>query len=164
MAEEEEQSSEEQGKSSNKLLLIIIVVLVLLLIGGGVGAYFMLSSSGDTTEEEVETPEIKPAIYYDLKPAFVVNYQWKGRQRYVQISLSVMTRDEAVVETLEAHMPLIRNNVIMLMSAQDFEVLRTPEGKENLRMGVLEEVQRLLTEETGSPGIEKVLFTNFVMQ
>jgi len=163
---EEENNNEEAAKPKSKLMLIIIIAVVVILAGGGGAAYFLLSGSDEGGDASVETeePVQKPAIYFDLKPAFVVNYQWKGRQRYVQISISVMTRDENVVETLQAHMPLVRNNLVMILGAQDFEVLRTPEGKEAVRESVLEEVQRILTEEMGEPGIEKVLFTNFVMQ
>lgn len=162
---DDEDKTEEQGKSGSKKLVIIIAVVVLLLIGGGVAAFFLLSGSEDSAEQvEDAEPVQKPAIYFDFKPPFVVNYQWKGRQRYVQISMSVMTREENVVETLETHMPLVRNNLVMILGAQDFENLRTPEGKEALRESILEEMQRILTEEMGEPGVEKVLFTNFVMQ
>ncbi len=47
-------------------------------------------------------------------------------------------------------------------------VVRTPNGndygKDILRQQALDEVQRVLEEETGEPGVEQVLFTNFVMQ
>ena len=164
MADDEEKT-EEQGKSGSKKLIIIIAVLVLLLIGGGVAAFFLLSGS-DQQAEQVENaePVQKPAIYFDFKPPFVVNYQWKGRQRYVQISMSVMTREEKVVDTLTTHMPLVRNNLVMILGSQDFENLRTPEGKEAVRESILEELNRILTDEMGEPGVEKVLFTNFVMQ
>ena len=65
---------------------------------------------------------------------------------------------------MQKHMPLVRNNVVMILSSQDFEVMRTPEGKDALRQAVLEEIQSILTDETGDAGVEQVLFTNFVMQ
>ena len=52
----------------------------------------------------------------------------------------------------------------MVFGSQDFEGLKTQEGKEVLRQKALEELQTIVSEETGDPGVEKVLFTNFVMQ
>ena len=184
MADDDNNNGEEQEKPKSKMLLIIIIaVLVVLLIGGGVAAFFMLSGGDDPVAEESSEPAQKPAIYFDFKPPFVVNYQWKGRQRYVQISLTVMTRDAAAIDLINTHMPLVRNNLVMILGAQDFETLRTTEGKEALRQTMLEEIQKILLEESGGapaaptdgeeaglmagnggPVIEQVLFTNFVMQ
>lgn len=169
MAKEEskKEEGEQQEKPKSKMMLIIIVaVLVALLAGGGVAAFFLMSGDkgGDAKPEEEEATAIQPAIYFDFKPPFIVNYQVNGRQRFVQVALSVMTRKQAVVDALQKHLPLIRNNLLMVFSAQDFETLRSPEGKEALRLAALDELQKIVTEETGEPGIEQVLFTNFVMQ
>ncbi len=168
MAKEEKAAEEQQEKPKSKMMLIIIIaVLVALLAGGGVAAFFMMSGGkeGDAdADAETQEPVHQPAIYFDFKPPFIVNFQANGRQRFVQVSLSIMTRNSAVVDALQKHMPLIRNNLLMVLSAQDFEALRTPEGKETLRQLVLEELQKIMTEETGEPGVEQVLFTNFVMQ
>ena len=61
-------------------------------------------------------------------------------------------------------MPVIRNTMIMLLSNKDYEFIRTRQGKEALRMEVLEEIQGVLREQIGSPGIEAVYFTNFMVQ
>jgi len=164
MADDDNNNSEEQEKPKSKMLIIIIAVLVVLMIGGGAAAFLMMSGGDEASVDESAEPAQMPAIYFDFKPPFVVNYQWKGRQRYVQISMSVMTRNAAAIETINTHMPLVRNNLVMVLGSQDFEMLRTPEGKEALRQSVLEELQKILTEEMGEPGIEQVLFTNFVMQ
>jgi len=164
MADDDNNTSEEQEKPKSKMLIIIIAVLVVLLIGGGVAAFLMMSGGDEPASEEPAEPVQQPAIYYDFKPPFVVNYQWKGRQRYVQMSMSIMTRNAAAIDTINTHMPLVRNNLVMVLGSQDFEMLCTPEGKEALRQSVLEEIQKILTEEMGEPAVEQVLFTNFVMQ
>lgn len=166
--DKEPEAAEAAEKPKSKMLLIIIIALVVVLVGGGAAAFFMLSGGDkDKKEGEAEASEEAahaPAIYFDMKPPFIVNFQVNGRQRYVQVSLSVMTRKQAVVDLIQKHMPLIRNNLVMMLSSQDFEVLRTPEGKESLRQATLEDIQKIVTEETGEPGVEQVLFTNFVMQ
>ena len=166
MADDEKNEGQEQEKPKSKMMLIIIIVLVVLLLGGGVAAFLLLSGGDDeaATAEESAEPAQQPAIYFDFKPPFVVNYQWKNRQRYVQLSISMMTRSDAVVESIQKHMPLVRNNLVMILGSQDFEMLRTPEGKETLRQSILEELQKIMTDEMGEPGVEQVLFTNFVMQ
>jgi flagellar FliL protein len=163
MAKEEKAEEQQEKPKSKMMLIIIIAVLVVLLLGGGITAFLMMGGD-DEAEANAETPTQQPAIYFDFKPPFIVNYQWQGRQRFVQVSLSVMTRKGSIVDAMQKHMPLIRNNLLMVFSAQEFEMLRTPEGKEALRQVVLEELQKILTEETGEPGVEQVLFTNFVMQ
>ncbi len=165
----EAEGGEAAAKPKSKMLLIIIIALVVVLVGGGAAAFFMLSGGKDKKEGDAEAEETQeaahaPAIYFEFKPPFIVNYQVNGRQRYVQVSLSVMSRKQPALDAIQKHMPLIRNNLVMMLSAQDFEVLRTPEGKEALRQAALEDIQKILTEETGEPGIEQVLFTNFVMQ
>ena len=155
----------EEDKPKSKLMLIIIIVVVVLLGGGG-GAFFVMSSGGEEGmegeggEEEVR----KQAIYLPMKPPFVINYTVRDRQRYAQINVSLMARDDYIIEALQRHMPLIRNNLVSSFSALEFEEVQTVEGKEMMRETALEEIQSILMEEVGEPGLEQVLFTNFVIQ
>ena len=157
----------EEEKPKSKLMLIIII-LVVLLGGGGAAAFFLMSSGGGEGGEMGEDGEIvevrKPAIYLPMKPPFVINYASKGRQRYAQINVSLMARDSAIIDEMMRHMPLIRNNLVAVFSSQEFEEVITTEGKESMRDLALEEIQAILMEEVGEPGLEKVLFTNFVIQ
>ena len=75
-----------------------------------------------------------------------------------------MVREEDVVAAIEEHSTMLQHGLLMLFSGQDYGELQTAEGKELLRQMALEEVQRMLEQEIGKPGIEQVLFTNFVMQ
>ena len=106
----------------------------------------------------------KPAIYYPINPPIIVNFDARGRQRFLQAELALMTRDTDVVSAIELHMPMIRNSLILLIGGHLYEELQTAEGKELLRQQCLQELQRLMQQEIGKPGIEQVLFTNFVMQ
>jgi flagellar FliL protein len=118
-------------------------------------------------EPEAEVEELKPklaAIYFPLKPALIVNYQARGRQRFLQAEITIMAREDDVIEAVEMHMPMIRNSLILLFSGQVYEELQTDEGRELLRQAALAELQTIIEKELGKPGIEKVLFTNLVMQ
>ena len=161
-----------QPAGKSKLKLIILIVLGLLLaVGLSVGGTWFILSKGDKSEEakpaEAAAPAApvqQPAIYQDLMPAFVVNFNYQNRTRYLQVSMALMSRDTAGMEKLKVHMPVLRNRLVMLLSGQDFAVLQTPLGKEMLLQQALASVQELAQKETGSTVVEQVLFTNFVLQ
>lgn len=172
LTEEEQAAAEEAAAKKKKRKLIFIVgglVLVLVLLVGALAAWFFWPGAAeenalqDDPVEEVEPPE-QAAIYYPLREKFIVNYDVRGRQRFLQVEVTLMLRDNGVISAIELHMPRIRNDLIMLFSGQVFEDLQTPEGKELLRQDSLRRVQDILKQEIGKPGVEQVLFTSFVMQ
>ncbi len=65
---------------------------------------------------------------------------------------------------LVKHAPVVKNNLNQLFSNQELEILQSEQGRELLLAEATKIVQAFLEKETGSPGIEQVLFTNFVMQ
>ena len=177
--DKEKADGEEAPKSGKgKLILFIIigVVLIALSVGGTLLAVKLLApepepevvldEDGNPIDPEAELEEVvkSPAIYFPIKPPLIVNYQARGRQRFLQAEISLMSRDQEVISAIELHMPRIRNSLILLFSGQIYEEMQTDEGKEILRQDVLAELQNIMEEEIGKPGIEKVLFTNLVMQ
>ncbi|HKS13288.1 MAG TPA: flagellar basal body-associated FliL family protein, partial [Pseudomonas sp.] len=106
-----------------------------------------------------------PAIYEPLTPAFVVNFNQNGRQRYMQVSITLQGRDQAALDALKVHMPVIRNNLVMMFSGQGFDTLAgSPVGQEMLRQKATAVVQEVAQKEVGKPVIDQLLFTNFVLQ
>jgi flagellar FliL protein len=177
------------SKKKKKLLLIIglAVALVAVSIGGTVFALKMLSPAPAATAEkaaetEKEEPPLAPAIYFEMTPNFTINFNVNGRQRYLQAAITLLYRDPTLEELLKLHMPAIRNGLVMLLSGKSFEELQTNDGKETLKAEALEiinnqlkkEQEALVKKEEGEdaeegeekklPGVEQVLFTNFVMQ
>ena len=67
-------------------------------------------------------------------------------------------------DAIKLHMPVIRDSVLMLFSMQNEDELASREGKEQFRAEILAEVQKVIEEHTGNPGVEAVYFTNLVMQ
>ncbi|MEZ5529444.1 MAG: flagellar basal body-associated FliL family protein [Porticoccaceae bacterium] len=154
----------------NKMLIIIIAVVVLL-AGGGGAAYFFLAggeeeSAGESAavvaEAAVEEEE-REAIYLPLDPAFVVNFEHNGSIRYLQLSLQVMSYEQAVLDKVQANMPAVRNTLILLFSGQNFDELNTLEGKEALRLKVKDAIQEVVHFKKGQT-LDDVFFTGFVMQ
>ena len=168
MAEEDEAVAEGGG---GKKKLIMMVVLALLLIGVSVGGTIMALKVLAPPPAPVEAalaeplePVKKPAIYYPIKPEVVVNYGDKGRQRYAQIEVTLLIRDDDVIPAVELHAPAISNALILTIGGQEYADVQTAEGKELLRQQCLQAIQKILEKEIGKPGVEQVLFTSFVMQ
>jgi len=106
----------------------------------------------------------KPAIYYPLKPEYLLNIDARGRRRYLKLEITVMTREDDVIGAIETHRATVDNTVNLIAGGQIFEEIQTVEGKEFLRLQLTQELQAVFQKEIGKPGIEQVLFTNFVMQ
>ncbi|MCP8464875.1 flagellar basal body-associated protein FliL [Pseudomonas sp. ZM23] len=156
------------GKGKLKLI-IIIAVAFLLAVGLSVGGtWFFLSKNAKPAEStehaEAAVPGKKQAVYEILAPAFVVNFNQSGRQRYLQVAVALMGRDQAQMDALREQMPLVRNQLVMLFSSQNFDSLVTPVGKEMLRQQATSSIQELAKKATGQLTVEQVLFTNFVLQ
>ncbi len=150
---------------NKKMILIIAAVAVVMLAVGGGAAFFLLGSGGGEGEEAAPVVELGEMQYVDLSPAFIVSFPYQGRQRYLQASLSIMTRDAAAIAAINEHMPVIRHNLLNLLTAQMLGVAETPQpGIENLRNLATEEVKAILREQIGRDGIDQVIFTAFVMQ
>ncbi|MGI1677441.1 MAG: flagellar basal body-associated FliL family protein [Cellvibrionaceae bacterium] len=160
--------SEEAGGGKKKIIMLAVMGLVLIgiSVGGTIFALKMFGGSEEVIAEEAAPVEDvkKPAIYYPMKPPIVVNFQARGRQRFLQAELTLMLRDESMIGPIETHMPMLRNSMVMLFGGQVYDELQTPEGKDLLQEQALSEVQELLEQETGSTVVEQVLFTSFVMQ
>jgi flagellar FliL protein len=195
MAKDDELELDTAKPGSGKGKLIVIIVAVMLLTSGIViGVLYFTGGLGGTkskteskeTHEEVKELEVKPAFYLDLQPPFVVNFEDQTHAAYLQIEMQVMARDKEVLDVLTKHMPVVRNNILLILSAQKFEVVKTRQGKESLQKIILESLQQTVLEATqGHAGedkksdkkdsekehakekplnIEQVYFTSFIMQ
>ena len=170
--DDEEKPVEETPKKKKKWLLWLAILIVL--AGISVAATLYMLGTFDQAEPVAEDEAAEPAdsnaaevvatIYYPLKPEFMTNFDVRGRQRFLQVEMSLMLRENDVITAIELHMPAIRNELVMLLRGQVYEEMQTPEGKELLRQQALLAVQRVLQAEIGKPGVEQVLFTNLVMQ
>jgi flagellar FliL protein len=157
------------GGGKKKLVLIIVAVALLVTAAVGVTLFLVSGdSSGDedtaAAEESVVEEPLLPAQYVILKPEFVVSFQVGSRQRFLQVSIDVMTRKQAIVDALNLHEPMIRNDIIRVIGEQNFDRLRTAEGRVELQELLLQQVRQIVQRESGVEGVEALLFTNFVMQ
>lgn len=168
-----ENDNDEVVAASNKgarWLLWGGAALLVVAIAVGATLWFLTRDDESSAPEEAgaETSEQStgkaPALYFPLKPAIVVNFESRGRVRFLQASVTVMARDQAIIDGVQEHLPLIRNRLVLMFGGEIYEELQTDEGRELLRQKSREAIDEILRQEIGKTGIEQVLFTSFVMQ
>lgn len=165
----EDADKEDNKPKKEKPILLIAIIGILVLMNGIGAALFLMKGNNDQDHDESHVKEQKKvkAIYFSLDPAFVVNFKDENsKSHYLQLKITVMHRDPRIDEMLKANAPLIRNNLLVLLSGQNFGKLQSQEGKTELAEAALDEVQSILQDEEGDDTIviERILFNDFVMQ
>jgi len=170
MAENEEVEGEE--KKSSKLIIIIAVVL--LIVGGGAAYYFMAGDSeavdgeqAEEVEEVIEDEEEDAAneeLYYDMSQSLIVNFPKGSGASLIQVSVSLLVKGTETLDAVKKHEPMIRNNLLMAISAKGAANLKTREGKEALRETMLDEIGKVMERMTRRNKVKDLFFTAFVMQ
>lgn len=154
-----------QPPPPGKKRLILMIFGALLLVGASVGGTLLLIGGGADEPAKEAVEKARPVPRYLPLETMVVNFGERGPARYLQVELQVMAHDPAVLGAIETHMPVIRNNILMLLGSQKFETVSTREGKEKLRADILQSVNDVLRQQAEmEEGIQAVYFTSFVMQ
>ena len=147
MAEEEELELDvNQPKGSKTTTILIAIIAVLVLVMGGVGAWLFLGSDdGDSSDSaNKEEKVLKPLKYLTLVPEFVVNFGPGSKVRYLQVDLQIATRDEAALQTISTYRPVLRNDILIILSGVSFEDLKERSGKEALQMKLLNTINKVV--------------------
>ncbi|EMC9922106.1 flagellar basal body-associated protein FliL [Vibrio parahaemolyticus] len=167
MAEEQLQGADApKGKSK---LLIIIIAVVVLLGGGGAAAFFLMGSDDSAQAAEAESQQTQaatanPIAYVNLPQPFIFNVTGDRRDRLVQIKAQLMVRGSENEQLARYHSPLVESSLLSTFASATVEQLRSPTGRVELRDRASEDIKAALNAAVGKPVIEKVLFTDFVIQ
>lgn len=168
MAEEENQT-EDAAQSGGMMKKLIFAGIGLALVGAGViaGMTFLggdePADAGEVAEAAV--PSSEPALYTSLHPPLVVNFKDSaGDSHFMQMTMEVMARDQVVINSVREHTAVIRNNLILLYSGAIYDEITTRAGKEKMLADGLAEIQKVMTDQIGEPGVEAVYFTALVIQ
>ncbi len=125
--------------------------------------YAVLSASVAFAEDEA--PPVPQVQYFDIEPAFVANFGVsKSKLKFVKANVAVRATSDGAIDALVSHEPRVRHEIVMLLSRQNDESMVSSQGQEEIRAEALQLVQAVLEEETGSPQIDDLLFTTFVVQ
>ena len=153
------------------LLTVIAVPGVLYLLGyiplGNTSAEELgveLAEGGEAVDEHGNPVSEKEALYLALNPPFVVNFTHLGTLRYLQISLEIMYHDQDLLDRVANKMPAVRNDLILLLSNQEYEKLNSLAGKEEIRKEMMLAINELIFDEGEDVDNGAIYFTNFVMQ
>lgn len=154
-------------KGARTRIIVIVIVVIIALLAASLAGYFLKDVVDGLFSAEAESgkDEVDARSYVTLEPPFIVNLHDAPRERLLQISMAILVRAEEVAAFLEKNRPMIRNNILLALAAQDPKDLLTAEGKEKLQATLLSEVRRVQKDLTGADsGIDELFFTAFVMQ
>ena len=149
----------EPKKSKKKLFLILgVAVLVLGLAGGGAMFYFSKKKAAEAAEAEAmeegdaegaaaakpsrRDPKAKTAFV--ALDTFTVNLADRDADRYAQVQLSLEVNDETATPLVKNFMPVIRNNILLVLSHKMAADLLEKDGKIKLSEEIKVEVARAL--------------------
>lgn len=187
MAKEEKQDEQEgkKGGASTMKIVIVAVLIAVLLSGILVGAALYFYSDADSEKAanaeldaeggedgegdgEDGTKKMAPPQYHSMGSKFVVSFRDKRTARFMQFSVEIMVRDKAVIEHIETHSPAVRSNLLMLFDNQQYDLMQTREGKNQLLKDIAADINATLAAIVGADKmeskVEAAYFTEFVIQ
>lgn len=176
MAEKQDLELGEAGKGNSKKKLVIIVgAVVLVLIIGAAAAFFLLKKEpaaegaseahpAEHAEEEVPEEGAPSLRYVALAEPLITNLPGEGKSRTIKIQVVYAVKTASAEEAVKKHLPLLGSELLMLLSSTTAEQLMTLEGQQAFRDQALQNSRAALEREEKKPLIERILFTQFVMQ
>ncbi len=155
MAEEAKEAREEKkGKSK----LILIVGLLLIILAGASGTYFFFFVKKGKKEDKVPLPS-QVGVMMEVG-TFTVNLADKDVDAYARVSITLELSDEKVRQEVEKRLPIIKDAIIDVISSKTSSFVKTPEGRESLRLELIKRINTILFE----GGVRNIYFTEFVVQ
>ncbi|MHC8403286.1 flagellar basal body-associated protein FliL [Pseudomonas sp. MDT1-17] len=114
-------------------------------------------------EEAKDAPKVN---YITLSPPFVGNYGLDGtpKLKVYKADVALRVTGEEATKLVKANEPLIRNQLVALFAQQTTEAMNNVEAKEKLRQEALKQTQQIMSDETGKPVVEDLLFNNLIIQ
>ncbi len=115
-------------------------------------------------QQEVMVEPTDPVAYVNIAQPFLFNVTGDKKDRLVQIKVQLMVRGSENENLARYHSPLIESSLLGTFASATVDQLRTANGRVELRDKATEDIKASLTRAVGQPVIERVLFTDFVIQ
>lgn len=131
--------------------LILILALLMLPMAG-------FANSGGEKADESAGPVIE---YVPMAPKFTVNLA--EPKKYLMIDIQLLVEGAEHVEKIKKHMPVLRHEMIMLLSGMHVADLQTMEQREALRLKTKQLITDLLVKIQNSDGFRDVFFSEFLV-
>lgn len=173
MAEEKaEVAKSSQPSSGSKPTLFIILSIVNMAVVGVVGFMLYMGKKKEAAEPKIEhvikgeheaqAEDVKESMNFvkemiRLEP-FVVNLAGSRGRRLARVTMELEVDNEKVKDEIEARSAQIRDIIIIILSAKNYESVSNKEGKDLLRDEIRDTVSGFLTKGK----IKKVYFTEFM--
>ena len=179
-AERPRRRSARSGFSRFLKNLLIVLLIIAASVGatlyyswqqGGITFFAPPKAAGTEQEAEEEKPVAAPAtpavsakpIFTSLEP-FTVTVSDGQRSRILYTALTLRVEDEDTRLLLGEFMPVVRDRVLKILSAQHPFHVQTPQGREDLVNALTIVLNAPYEPSTVKPRIANVLFTAFVVQ
>ena len=193
MADEQIEEEEGGGKKGGLVKIIMLVVSVVLVVQLTIGLTLYFTGFFDPGAEEVAEEQIsaleteaaeaaeevaqQPAkiqleapavekfetVYYELEREFLANVA--NSRKVMQIKLAIMTHyDEQVISNIEKHTFAIRSSILDIMRQVTEQDVAQTDFRTNMAEDIRLAMNATLEEFEDFGGIEKVYFSEFIVQ
>lgn len=183
------------AKPGKKKLIIILAAAAVILAGAGGGVVYVLKKQaaeraalagedGAEVEHDAEKADAAVPTFVPLDP-FTVNLADREAERYAQVGVTLGVVDSKVPDLIKTYMPVIRNNILMVLAHKTSAELLERGGKDQLAEEIKREVSRAMgvnVPDAGAvdagaadgattkaraktpPPVHTVYFSNFIIQ
>ncbi|WP_150050184.1 MULTISPECIES: flagellar basal body-associated FliL family protein [Methylomonas] len=123
-------------------------------------ALLLVPVCGFGNEEKAE-PAGPVIEYVEMSPKFTVNLA--EPKKYLLLTVQLLVEGAENVEKIKKHQPMLRHEMIMMLSGMKVEDLQTMEQREALRLKVKTLVADSLAKIENSDGFRDVFFSDFLV-
>ena len=103
-------------------------------------------------------------IYVPIKETFTFSIKSDRRIHTGQVDVVLVVIGEENEALAKNHLALITSVIFERLSAQSYEALLLPSGRQRLKRDLLDAVRAKMSELNKTPVVDQILFTKFVLQ
>ena len=137
---------------------MLIGIIGALVIAGAGGWFYM---HGMPAVQASESASIKP-VFVTLDP-FTVNLAG-SEEHFLQVGLVYQVTGQAVADHMKSHLPILRNRILLLLSAKLPSELSTSDGKKKLVDDLVSAARESIPGTPPDKGVTTALLGSFVIQ
>jgi flagellar FliL protein len=135
------------GNTMQKLILLVALILMP-----------MIGLAGDDKKEAEEGPVIE---YIEMTPKFTVNLA--EPKKYLLVKMQLLVEGAENVEKIKKNMPMLRHEIILMLSGIPRADLETMEQREALRVKTKDLITEVLAKTKNSDGFRDIFFSEFLV-
>jgi len=150
-------------KKKSKLPIIVGMVFLMLAAGGGAAWHLLHSSSDSGDKGAAEANSGGKPTFVNLD-TFTVNLAEESGDHYLQVGIVYQVADDKVSDGMKLHMPILRNRLLLLLSAKQPSELASAEGKKKLVDELVVAARESMPGSTPDKGVITALLASFVIQ